>query len=342
MKSKAGKSSLLIFGSIIVIMIIVFIGSLTFLKNIYQTETYYVLNQDVSTRTQLTPDLLDPIVTSEGTAPPNTLTIEDVQEGNLFAQFPLSAGDVLLFSNVTGYKDISTGIPDDFVVTSINVSADNASGGRIHRGVYFDMMVYDDNNEEVFYPFVNILALDTTVSMSSASSQDAIDTEEAQGGQVSYYYIGVTPEDAAYIEIISQRYSGNIKLILSPRQNEYNKPKISDFTGIFRYETGEFIKLEGNVPKNLGEFTDYTFTQLERDEFGRPIKELVNCGNGNAIILPDPETQKCPEGLILEKDSEFKPTHDSDEFENQIQEDEEAIFEEEDITEDDMTVEEIE
>lgn len=329
MKMKAEKSNLLIFGSIIVIMIIVFIGSLTFLMKIYQTETYYVLNQDVSTRTQLTPDLLDPVITSEGTAPPNTLTIEDVQEGNLFAQFPLSAGDVLLESNVTGYKDISTGIPDDFLVTSINVGADNASGGRIHRGVYFDMMVYDSQTDEVFYPFVNVLALDTTVSMDSATSQDSIDTEEAQAGQVSYYYIGVTPEDAAYIEIISQKYSGNIKLLLSPRQNEYNKPKISDYKGIFRYEIGEFIRTEGNEPKNLGEFTDYTFTQLERDEFGRPIKELINCGNGNAIIQPDPETQECPEGLIIEKDGEFTPTHERVEVTENTPESEEINIEEE-------------
>lgn len=297
------KSSILITAIIIVLILAVFIGALSLLRSVYQTETYYVLNQDVSTKTQITPEMLDPIVTSEGTAPPNTLTLQDVQDGSLFSQFPLSAGDVLLYSSVSGFTDISTGIPDNYVITSINVGADNASGGRITRGVYFDLMVYDgdsENDEElgkVFYPFVNILALDTTVSMDSASSQDAIDTEEAQAGQVSFYYIGVTPENAAYLELISQKYSGNIKLLLSPRQNEYQKPQISAYSGFFKFNTstGEMRQESGTLtPLNLGENMDSTFTSPERDEFGRPIKQLKNCGTGNAFIPPDPETGACP------------------------------------------------
>lgn len=297
------KRGILIAGVIIVVMAIVFVGLLTLLKNMYSTETYYVLNQDVSTKTQIIPEMLDPVVTSEGTAPPNTLTLEDVQEGNLFSQFPLAAGDVLLYSNVSGFTDISTGIPDNYVITSLNVGADNASGGRIHRGVYFDIMVYDDNEGHVFYPFVNVLALDTTVSMSNASSQGAIDTEEAQAGQVSFYYVGVTPENAAYLELLSQKYNGDIKLLLSPRQNEYNKPLVNDFAGFFRYDaiTGTMSKEAGPTPSNLGEETDNTFSLVERDSFGRPIAKLKNCGIGNAFISPDPETGECPKAGVVEE-----------------------------------------
>lgn len=298
------KSSILITGIIVIIILAIFIGSLTLLKSVLQTETYYVLNQDVSTKTQITPEMLDPVVTSAGTAPPNTLTLQDVQDGTLYSQFPLSAGDVLLYSNVSGFTDISTGIPDDYLITSLNVSADNAAGGRITRGTYFDIMVYDGDSEndrepgKVFYPFVNALALDTTVSMDGASSQDAIDTDEAQNGQVSFYYIGVTPANAAYLELISKRYGGNIKLLLSPRQNEYAKPKIDSYAGFFKFnvDSGEMRQDSGLAPVNLGENMDSTFSKPERDAFGRPIKQLKNCSEGNAFVSPDPETGACPKG----------------------------------------------
>lgn len=304
------KSPLLISGMIMVIVLGLFLGALQLLKNIYQTETYYVLNQDVSTKTQITPEMLDPIVTQEGTAPPNTLDLVDVQEGMLYSQFPLSEGDVLLYSNVSGFTDISTGIPDDYVITSINIPADEASGGRIHRGVYFDIMVYDSDESNplesepfVFYPFVNVLALDTTISMSSASSQDAIDTEEAQDGQVSFYYIGVSPEDAANIELLSRQYKGNIKLLLSPRQNEYAAPILDDFSGIFFFDENlEFAREDGPDPLNLGLEMDSTFSEVERDTFGRPIAKLKNCGVGNAFVSPDPETGECPDEGELPKE----------------------------------------
>lgn len=167
MASSKKRNNKMVYGLIVVLVIAVFVGSLMLLKNVYQTETYYVLKEDVPTRTQVNADMLEPVTTSAGTAPKSALGISEVQDGYMFTKYPLKSGDILTDSNVGGFEDVSVGVPDSWVVTSFGVNADNAVGGRIQRGTYFDMMV--SNNSGTFYPFVNMLALDTTVSMDSAS-----------------------------------------------------------------------------------------------------------------------------------------------------------------------------
>jgi len=248
---------------------------LTLFLNLVQTETYYILNEDVPSRAQVTPEMLAPVTVSEGGAPEAAIGLDEVQAGGIFTAHPLLAGDILTASNVGSREDISIGVPDEWVITNFSVDADNAVGGRIQRGYYFDMLVTSENGS--FYPFVNILALDTTVDLSSASSSDAVNTEEAQAGQTTQYVVGMSPENAGKLQDVMNKYSGNIRLVISPRQNEYEKPQIADYEGIFSYTAGD-------TPLNLGEGTDYTFTVLDRDEFGRLTEELNNCGDGNAVI----------------------------------------------------------
>jgi hypothetical protein len=296
-KSIAGsglRSNKLIFGIIVILVLLVFAGSLTFLKNIYQTETYYVLNQDVATRTQITTDMLSPVVTQAGTAPQSALGISDVQSGDLYSQYPLSSGDIITPSNVSGFEDISVGIPDTWVVTNFSVNADNAVGGRIKRGTYFDILVNGDNGS--FYPFVNVLALDTTVSLSNASSSNAADTSEAHDGQTTQYVVGMPPADAARLQNLVKVYGTSLNLVLSPRANEYSKPDIKAYTGLFTFGSNTAGE-NSSTPKNMGENTDYTFKSLKRDEFGRPVSQDINCSQGNAKIPADSETGQCPEGL---------------------------------------------
>lgn len=248
---------------------------LTLFLNLIQTETYYVLKEDVPSRAIVTPEMLEPVTVNKGGAPVAAIGLEEVQTGGVFTAYPLLAGDILTFSNVGGREDISVGIPDDWVITNFSVGADSAVGGRIQRGYYFDMLVADEQGG--FYPFVNVMALDTTVDMSGASSADAANTSEAQSGMTTQYVVGMSPENAAKLHQIVDTYANKVKLVLSPRQNEYEKPKLTDYEGVFTYA-------KGDKPLNLGEGTDYTFTVLERDDFGRPIEELNNCGKGNAII----------------------------------------------------------
>lgn len=332
------KNNKLVFGSIFVIVIIVFVGALTMLQNVYQTETYYVLNQDVATKTMIVPEMLDPVVTSQGTAPVNALGIAEVQSGYLFSQHPLLAGDVLSASNVSGYEDIATGLPDEWVVTSFNVGANDAVSGYIGRGTYFDIMVTTADGS--FYPFVNVLALDTNITFMGNSGADASSTEQ--------YFVGMSAANAAKLQNLVQAHGGNIKLVLSPRANEYNRPNVAEYAGLFKYSEDEAFSPsdenvlavfelpetpiwpgmpldENGLPDNSrGEISDYTFSPFERDEFGRPIAKIANCGIGNARIPVDPETGECPEGLISNptqapsfSNNDYSPSIDNEEPSNE-------------------------
>lgn len=260
---------------------------LTLFLNLIQTETYYILKEDVPSRAVISPEMLEPVTVNKGGAPEAALGLEEVQSGGVFTSHPLLAGDILTLSNVGSREDISVGIPDEWVITNFSVGADNAVGGRIQRGYYFDMLV--TGPEGSFYPFVNVLALDTTIDLAGASSSDAANTEEAQSGQTSQYVVGMTPENAGKLHDIMKTYGSDVKLVLSPRQNEYDAPNINAYTGLFKYNTGD-------VPLNLGEGTDYTFTILERDAFGRLTEELANCGLGNAVITDKEACASAPQG----------------------------------------------
>lgn len=283
-KKKTMKSNnWVLIALIVAVAVALFIVFAVAATRIFQTENYYVLNQDVPTRTQITPDMLDAITASEGTAPAAAIGIEEVQSGEVYTQYPLLAGDILTMSNVGGREDISVGIPDEWVVTNFSVGADDAVGGRIQRGTYFDLMIVQGGTKEegggTTYPFVNILALDTTVDLNSASSSEAAESEEAHDGQTTQYVVGMSPEDAGKLQHIMEQYGSNVKLVLSPRQNEYNAPQLNEYTGKFAYD-------QADQPKNMGENTDYTFRDVERDEFGVPLEEpgSYSCSNGNAKI----------------------------------------------------------
>lgn len=265
----------------LILITLAFLGSNLFMQNIYQTEPYYVLNTTVPTRTLITSDMLTPVITSKDTGPKSAKTLADVQEGNLYTKFPLNQGDIVTDSNAGKYEDISTGVPDTWVVTSFPVSADNAVQGRIKRGTYFDMMIA--GKEGSYYPFVNMLALDTSTSLSNASSAAAVDTQEAKQGQTEQYTVGVSPQDAAKLQNIVKNNSGDIRLVLSPRQNEYAKPKLSDYAGLFTFTPGT------DLTKNLGEGADSTFSAVKRDAYGKPIQDKTagSCSQGNARLTAE-------------------------------------------------------
>lgn len=265
------------------LMVMVFFGSLTFLKNLIQEETYYVLNTELPTRTMVLPENLQPVTTSKGTAPVG-ISLEQVQAGGVFTRYPVGAGDVLTASNTTsgGLDDIASGVPDSWVVTSFSVPADNAAGGRITRGVYFDMMILSDDG--TYFPYVNMLALDTSVSLSGASNSNAINTEEAKSGQTSMYYVAMPPAEVAKFQDMIRQHGGAIQLIMSPRQNEYMPVDLSAYEGPFKFD------LESQELIDSGVGTDNSFAPADRDEFGRPKdvvdgKVAIRCGNaGNSIV----------------------------------------------------------
>lgn len=252
---------------------------LMLLLNSRATDTYYVLNQDVPTRTQVTPEMLTAVTTTKDSAPANAIGLGQVQSGGVVTQYSLDEGDILTASNSGETQDIAVGVPDSWVVTNFSVPADDAVGGRITRGYYFDIMV--STPEGSFYPFVNVLALDTTVSLDNASSSEAADTAEAYDGQTTQYVVGMSPADAGKLQQIMAKYgSGKVKLVISPMQNEYDEPHIADYEGTFKFT-------EGDSPTNQGKDTDRTFTKIERKADGTPLEEVTSCSNGNSKPTAD-------------------------------------------------------
>lgn len=281
---KAGGNNRFLYAAIILVSVVSFIIFSSLFQKIFQTETYYILNQDIPTRTQISPEMLDPVTTSVGTAPEAAFGLDVVQTGSAYSQYPLKAGDILTQSNIGTLDDISVGVPDNWVITNFSVGADDAVGGRIRRGHYFDMMVATQDG--AYYPFVNVLTLDTTINLGGASSAEAVDTEEAHDGQTTQYVIGMSPENAAKLQQVVRLHGGDIKLVMSPRSNEYQKPQLGAYDGTFVYDQNE----DGNIwpgKSDSGELTDYTFTDIKRDEFGVPVEEVQNCSTGNAKVSGD-------------------------------------------------------
>lgn len=247
---------------IIVFSLVAGIGLLSLLASLTNKETYYVLNRDVPARMQISTEQLSPIEAGEGQAPPNALSIADVQSGLIFAQYPLKEGDILSESAVGSLNDISVGVPDSWVITNFGVSADNAVGGRIQRGSYFDILATNGDGE-AYYVLANVLALETHTSVDGAETADAADSEESITGLGEQYVVGLSHENAAKLHATIDA-GHNLRLVISPKQNDYEDPDTAAMEGTFRAFDGE------DVPE-VGTMTDDTFSPIQRDEEGRPV-----------------------------------------------------------------------
>lgn len=297
MAKKNGSGSVLrnnkiILAGIALLLVFVFIGFLTFLKSFYQTETYYVLNdsqgETIPARTVITPDMLSPLVIAADTAPPNALDISQVD--GITTKYALKPGDVLTESNAGKVNDIYNGVPDSWVITNFSVSADNAVGGRIHAGDYFDIMVAEEGGS--YYPFINVLALDTTINLDSATSANAANTAEAYKGQTSQYVVAMSPENAAKLQNVVATSKDKMRLLLSPKQNGYKKPALADYSQLFVFDDKTSPIWPGKSDK--GELTDSNFNSVKRNEkTGEPLgEEFVSRSGGNLKMSVDEKSSQ--------------------------------------------------
>lgn len=314
MKNRLFRGGIAVIGAIVLVLGVVFFLLVALLRGLFQTETYYVLSDERETypsRTEITAEMLEPIVIAEGTAPPNAMPLEFIQANYVYTKYPLSPGDILTESNAGPIGSIQEGVPDDWVVTNFSVGADNAVGGRIHAGDYFDILVADSNGS--FYPFINVLALDTTVDLSRASSAAAAESAEAYDGQTTQYVVAMSPEDAARLHTVVDRYSGNLRLVMSPRQNDYNAPNISDYDDIYTYSAGDGPIWPGQGTDDNGnsvEITDSNFREVERNAANEPIEQSQSATGGN---IRDPEMVEIPRGDQEHPDPEQPDNQNSDE-----------------------------
>lgn len=308
-KPKKTKSKLmdtkLIIGLCVILAAIAGGATFVLIQSVIQTETYYVLSEDIGPRTLIQPEQMTPIVTDEGSAPPNALNIADIQTGSMFTQYPLRAGDIVTMSTVGALEDISVGIPENWAVTSFGVNANDAVGGRIQRGSYFDIVGLDEE-DNAFYIFQNVMALDTTVSTEGLSSADAIDTEEAQAGQTEQYFVGMSPQNNLLLHSALRQY--DVKLVLSPQENDYLSreeilERIDEMDRYYNYDPDDV------TPQEVGTMTDSSFRPVERNDDGRPIawdEEGNEVSSDGLIDESDPV-----EGSESPQDSSNTPSDDN-------------------------------
>ena len=238
-KNKVGaRNSGVLIGTIAIGAIMLFGVLVVVAQKMMATEVYYQVTQDVLPRQTITANMVEDISTKKGTAPATAITLSDIQSGAAQAKYALSPGEVLTYGNVGAAgdslhdnllhekeKDLAAilekdGNPEDYenwVLTSFSVGADSAIGGRITPGSYFDMMVIDSTG--AYYPFINLRAIDTTVSLSGASSSNAANTEEAYAGQTSQYVVQLSPNDAARLQWFVSNFGNSVKLVLNDKSD---------------------------------------------------------------------------------------------------------------------------
>lgn len=270
------------------------------------TEDYYVLNQDVSAKTQVTESMLKKVTTSKDTAPQNAISINHVKQGTVFTKIPLRAGDVLSSSNTGIDLDSSSGIPDDWLVTSFSINPDNAINGLIKKGDYFDIIGVD-YEEGSKYLFHNVLALE--VMSNGQMYQDA--NEQIVSGSDDNtpltYVIGMPADDVAKLHYALNKYE-IIKTVLAPASLRYKYRDVSDLEEPF------FMDAE-SIPSDLFDGTDSTFTPVLKDENGRPVNKK-NCKLRK--IVPAELCEQIPE------ESEVKPIpRDGEDQKEEIEKDRE-------------------
>ena len=242
--------------------IVVFAGIVWFaLSQLLATESYYVLNQDVGSKTQVSDSMLTKVETAKGTAPKNAITQAQVLEGNIYTKIPLSAGDILTPSNTGLNIDNSTGIPDGWSVTTFSIPTVSAVNGSITKGQYFDIIGVSDSGIAK-YIASNILALD----VDSGISQAEVTNDSTQSASdIMQITVGMPADKIALLHSALTKYQ-KIELALAPKSLSYETRDNSYLDGNYNFDdiTPGFDLYDG---------TDSTFSVVKRDENGKPIKE---------------------------------------------------------------------
>ena len=197
---KGKKFSTPILALLVVGLIILFGLVLAFFNNLNKTEDYYVLASDVPAHSQITTDELKKVTTKSGTAP-ESIKYSDVEQGTVYAQYDLLAGDVLTSSNTGGKSSLYNGISDSWAITSFTINSSDAVDGNITRGDYFDILALgskasnssDSTSSSAVsasqggsYIFYNVLCLYTTNYTTSSTSKEG--TTTTNGESLEYFY----------------------------------------------------------------------------------------------------------------------------------------------------------
>lgn len=200
-------------------------GVLGILGTATQTQTYYVLGQDVPARAQITEAMLLPLETKIGAAPGYALNPAYVRDNPVFSKVPLKAGEVVTTSTAGPLERITADIPATFVAASFQVSPENAVAGKVRKGDYIDLIaVGDGDNALARIALQHVLVLDVavspqTISDSANAGQAGADLDPGpesnavRGGIPQMYTVALSPKDATKLAIIR---TSAIMVVLSP------------------------------------------------------------------------------------------------------------------------------
>ena len=323
-KTGSRKNLILVVGAILLVIVLSATIFLT-LTSLFSTENYYVLNVNVKAKQLITPEMVVARETASGTAPVNALTMEEIQRGQLYSRYPLYAGDVISSSNVGYSSGLILGIPDDWVVTSFSITSTDAVGGILGKGDYIDILGVDE--EGARYIFNNVLVL--SVKFTNEDYDSEASGEQTIVGEQMHYTVGMPADKVAYLHSALNDYSGSIKLIKAPTVLNYADRDVSDLDQVFKY--GPNV---GNIDLFIG--SDPTFTEIERDEHGKPVgyvdvEEVED--EDNSEYEDAPEDNQLTETEYEEVDETETETTDNELTNESIieeEEEEEEVIEDED------------
>lgn len=268
MKPKANLSVLFVG---LVIMSILAVITFFALRNIMQTETYYIVGTNIPAKTQVHPDMMKPVTVSLGGAPKRAIKLSQVATGTVFTKYPVIAGDILTESNTGVSLDTTTGIPDSWVITSFDISSSQAVGGNINRGDYFDIIGIA-NDKGAKYIATNVLALEASNSIKEQQSKDGSNTIMNESIQ---YIVGMPPDAAAKFHHAMKNFE-EIRIVKSPNVISYESRTGYDLNKVYKFDPRDSVM-------DLLKGTDKNFTPIIRDSKGRPVTK-ESCDKG--IIVP--------------------------------------------------------
>lgn len=260
-RSGSRKNLILVSGAALFVIVLSAVIFMT-LSSLFSTETYYVLNTNVKAKQQITPEMVVARETAAGTGPIHALSMEEIQRGGVYSKYPLFAGDVIASSNAGPLSGIPLGIPDDWLVTSFTINSTDAVGGILGKGDYADLLGINEDGAQ--YIFNNILILE--VKFLNDEYDGALEGQTVVG-ETMHYTVGLPAESVAYLHDALNKYE-IVKLVKSPTEVNYKERDLDKLKGPFKYDSSI-----GNI--DVFEGTDPTFTEIERDEDGRPISQSV-------------------------------------------------------------------
>ena len=306
----SAKDTKLLWIVIVLLALLVAGGTFAILNSITKQDTYYVLNTNLPSRTQITPQDLSPVSTSQNSAPQNAIGLSEVQQGTVYTKYPLQAGDVISASNAGSLDTINEGIPDNWVVTSFEPADNDPIVENLQRGDYFDIMATNmkkedqrpagDNSSNLGqikvgqYVFRNVMVLDNPATTTANDNNDSANgaTSQTQNSTTAFV-VGMSPQNAAMLTILTKNF--DTKIVMSPRYNTYANPselddlyKTFDFNAVIGDNPSGIIASEclaqeedgkykinsktGTVDTTKENCTDPTFAPKERDAFGVPYE----------------------------------------------------------------------